>query len=50
MKDVLAVTDKLKAELPQMLAEHKTIVAALQNPVAVAKRANRPEYASLLRT
>jgi len=31
MRRVLAMTDKLKAELPQMLAEHKAIVAALES-------------------
>ena len=37
MKEVLAMTDKLAAELPQMLAEHKQIVAALEKLVAAAK-------------
>ena len=31
MKNVLVMTDKLKAELPLMLAEHKAIVAALDH-------------------
>lgn len=31
MRRVLTMTDKLKAELPQMLAEHKAIVAALES-------------------
>jgi len=30
MKQVLSMTDKLKTELPEMLAEHKQIVAALE--------------------
>lgn len=30
MKQVLSMTDKLKTELPEMLAEHKQIVAALK--------------------
>lgn len=30
MADVLKMTDKLEAEMPHMLAEHKDIVAALQ--------------------
>ena len=28
MRDVLLMTDRLKTELPQMLGEHKAIVAA----------------------
>lgn len=45
MAAVLPMTDKLKAELGQMLAEHKSIVAALSNLADAAKRANKPEYA-----
>lgn len=45
MKSVLTMTDKLKAELPQMLSEHKAIVAALKNLVEVAKKENKMEYA-----
>lgn len=45
MRQVLAMTDKLKAELPQMLAEHKAIVGALQKLVAVAKSEGKPEIA-----
>jgi hypothetical protein len=44
MADVLAMSDKLKAELPQMLAEHRSIVAALDNLSAAAKRAGKMEY------
>jgi hypothetical protein len=36
--------DKLEAELPQMLAEHKDIVTALQQLVEFAKAENKPEY------
>lgn len=43
MADVLKMTDKLEAELPRMLAEHKEIVAALQQLVEAAKVENRPE-------
>jgi hypothetical protein len=39
------MTDKLKADLGQMLAEHKSIVAALRNLADAAKHANKPEYA-----
>ncbi|HSC96070.1 MAG TPA: hemerythrin domain-containing protein [Burkholderiales bacterium] len=45
MAAVLPMTDKLKAELGHMLAEHKSIVAALRNLADAAKRANKPEYA-----
>jgi hemerythrin-like domain-containing protein len=44
MKEVLALTDKLEAELSQMLEEHKSIVAALEKLSAAAKRENRMEY------
>jgi len=45
MRDVLTMTDKLKAELPQMLEEHKAIVGALENLVDVAKEENKIGYA-----
>jgi len=44
MKNVLTMTDKLKAELPQMLKEHKEIVSALENLKTAAKRAKKPKY------
>ena len=37
MREVLKMTEKLEAELPQMLAEHKQIVAALEKLIAAAK-------------
>ena len=46
MKDVLAMTDKLKAELSQMLTEHREIVAALQELIAAAKKENKMKYVS----
>jgi hypothetical protein len=46
MADVLALTDRLEAELPAMLAEHKDIVAALGDLVAAAKAENKPKHAS----
>lgn len=46
MAEVLAMTDKLEAELPQMLAEHKQIVAALDKLVAAAKAENKPDVAA----
>ncbi len=36
---VTAMTDRLKAELPRMLAEHQTITAALRNLAAAAQAA-----------
>jgi hypothetical protein len=41
MADVLKLTDRLATELPAMLAEHKTIVAALELLVDEARRAGR---------
>ena len=43
MSGVLVMTDRLKAELPQMLAEHKAIVLALKNMIAVAEEEDAPE-------
>jgi hypothetical protein len=43
MADVLALTDRLAAELPTMLAEHKTIVGALERLVEAARRAGRSD-------
>lgn len=43
MAGVLKMTDKLEAELPQMLAEHRDIVAALTKLVDAARAENRPE-------
>jgi hypothetical protein len=43
MADVLPMTDKLKAELPTMLAEHQQIVAALASLVDAAKAENNSE-------
>jgi len=45
MKEVLPMTDRLKADLPHMLEEHKAIVAALKNFIEETKRAGMPEYA-----
>lgn len=44
MKGVLSLTDKLKADLDQMLKEHQLIVAALDSLATVAARAGRTEY------
>ncbi|SPQ01471.1 conserved hypothetical protein [Candidatus Sulfobium mesophilum] len=41
MKEVLVMTDKLKKDLPNMLGEHKSVVAALKKLVAAAKKEKR---------
>jgi len=43
MAEVLTLTDRLEAELPAMLEEHKTIVAALHRLREAAERAGRKE-------
>jgi len=43
MKPIIAMTDKLKSELPEMLAEHKQIEEALQELLKVSKAENHPE-------
>ncbi|GIL05709.1 hypothetical protein FBR04_09345 [Betaproteobacteria bacterium PRO7] len=43
MADVLKLTDRLAAELPTMLAEHKAIVGALHRLAAAARRAGRDD-------
>ena len=43
MAEVLTLTGQLEAELPQMLAEHQTIVAALSRLREAAARAGRSE-------
>ena len=45
MRTVIAMTDKLKADLPHMLQEHKAIVAALQKLSAAATQEGKPEHA-----
>ncbi len=45
MGDVLALTDRLKSELHEMVEEHKAIVAALKTLSDVAKKENKMEYA-----
>lgn len=41
MGEVLAMTDKLKEDIPNMLKEHKAVVMALGKLVAVAKKEKR---------
>ncbi len=45
MRTVLTMTDRLKAELPNMLREHQAVVAALKKLIAAAKREKLPEHA-----
>lgn len=46
MKDVvLPMTNKLRADLPRMLEEHKAIVASLKNLIEIARREGKMEYA-----
>jgi len=45
MRSVLAMTNRLKAELPKMLREHKAIVTALKKLIVAAKREKKPEHA-----
>ena len=45
MRNALAMTDRLKADLPQMLQEHQAIVATLEKLVVAAKQENKPAYA-----
>ena len=43
MAEVLKMTDKLEAELPTMLSEHRDIVAALKQLVEAAIAENKPD-------
>ncbi len=43
MAEVLKMTDKLEAELPTMLSEHKDIVAALEKLIEAAKAENKSD-------
>jgi hypothetical protein len=43
MAEVLNMTDKLEAELPTMLSEHKDIVGALKKLIDAARLENRPD-------
>ena len=45
MRGVLVMTDRLKAELPDMLREHEAVVAALKKLTAAAKKEKLPEHA-----
>jgi len=43
MRDVVALTDRLKAEMPRMLREHSALVSALEELDAAAKAERHPE-------
>ncbi len=43
MKPAVEMADKLKAEMPQMMAEHKAIVEALDGLAAAATKENKPD-------
>jgi hemerythrin superfamily protein len=45
MRSAVGMTDRLKAELPKMLEEHKTVVAALKNLIAAAEEEKKLEHA-----
>ncbi len=42
MRAVLPMTDRLRAELPQMLTEHKAVVGALRGLAAAGRREKKP--------
>ena len=44
MKEVLKMTDRLKAELPEMIEEHRAIVEALGILTDAAKKEKKMEY------
>ena len=44
MSSVVAMTDRLKAELSKMLREHQAVVAALKKLTAAAEEENLPEH------
>ena len=43
MKRAIEMSDKLKAEMPKMMEDHKAIVEALENLSAAAKAENKPQ-------
>jgi Hemerythrin HHE cation binding domain len=45
MQPVLSMTDRLKRELPEMLAEHRTVVAALGDLAEAGKAEKRSDAA-----
>ena len=45
MRGVLVMTERLKAELPEMLREHHAVVAALEALTAAGEKEKLPEHA-----
>ncbi len=45
MRGVLIMTERLKADLPEMLREHQAVVAALAQLAAAAEKEKLPEHA-----
>jgi hypothetical protein len=45
MRDVLVMTERIKAELPEMLQEHRAVVVELKKLTAAAKKEKLPEHA-----
>ena len=45
MRDVLVMSERLKAELPEMLREHQAVVTALAELTAAAKKEKLAEHA-----
>lgn len=44
LRDALSLSERLKADLPEMLAEHKGVVEALDGLVAAAERTGAARY------
>lgn len=44
LSSVIGMTDRLKAELPKMLEEHKVVVVALKDLIAAAEAEKKPEH------
>ncbi len=42
MKSILTMTERLKADLPNMIEEHNGIVTALEHLIEVAEKENKP--------
>jgi hypothetical protein len=49
MRGVLAMTERLKAELPEMLREHQSVIAASQELIAAAEEEKLPEHVRFAR-
>lgn len=44
LSSVIGMTDRLKAELPKMLEEHKVVIVALKDLIAAAEAEKKPEH------